>query len=550
MGVGGRGGAPARSHGTRADTGRAERPIARCRCRCGGPVPDSSVPPQETFGGRSARCGVHLAVPYVACHDFTAHRSVVAATTGRCTGLQTGTPVHTALGREGAPPPGPPQVSAPLLLPPCTRHAPRRSSLAPFGGRGRAALRAPPRGQWPGGDAGLRPLTWRREATAASAHRSPQAGVRGRVVGAPSSGGPPAEASHWEVGGRRGERGGLEATFMGQRGPPQKPPLSPQPSALQPIGQAVAGAEGGPCGSAENPGTPGGLAAMQEAGARDVLEEGAGGAGPKRLCTKKWPDQIFPTVNSIAFGKAPRRETGEAPWATWAWRPQHGSHWVLKYPYCHQMITQTHPQGRRKSFGQKRKISSATTELFPAHARHQMEARRPRRGSEATGPRPCAAEGPPGHEVWQIYGGSLAPLRRRGDTPQHSPPPPRFTRLSWRHIGTTPQASTARRGSQGMCGGMWTGARHGGGLASGSNPYLHPDPPSTPHCLSAAVPHSLGMGGICGTVVMGIGMGVGRDALEAGRGTPPPLPLRVPSLCPATVTVTPSASLNGICNRR
>ena len=29
--------------------------------------------------------------------------------------------------------------------------------------------------------------------------------------------------------------------------------------------------------------------------------------------------------------------------ATWAWRPLRGSPWVLKYPYCHQMITQITP---------------------------------------------------------------------------------------------------------------------------------------------------------------------------------------------------------------
>ena len=34
-----------------------------------------------------------------------------------------------------------------------------------------------------------------------------------------------------------------------------------------------------------------------------------------------------------------------ARWAQW---PLHGSPWVLKYPYCHQMITQTHPRGNRR----------------------------------------------------------------------------------------------------------------------------------------------------------------------------------------------------------
>ena len=34
--------------------------------------------------------------------------------------------------------------------------------------------------------------------------------------------------------------------------------------------------------------------------------------------------------------------------AIWAWQPLRGSPWVLKYPYCHQIITQTHPRGNRR----------------------------------------------------------------------------------------------------------------------------------------------------------------------------------------------------------
>ena len=38
-----------------------------------------------------------------------------------------------------------------------------------------------------------------------------------------------------------------------------------------------------------------------------------------------------------------------------------------------------------------------------------------------------------------------------------------------------------------------------------------------------------------------------RGCMSRGRPLPP---LRAPSLCPATVLLTPSASLNGICNRQ
>ena len=34
--------------------------------------------------------------------------------------------------------------------------------------------------------------------------------------------------------------------------------------------------------------------------------------------------------------------------AIWAEQPLRGSPWVLKYPYCHQIITQTHPRGNRR----------------------------------------------------------------------------------------------------------------------------------------------------------------------------------------------------------
>ena len=40
--------------------------------------------------------------------------------------------------------------------------------------------------------------------------------------------------------------------------------------------------------------------------------------------------------------------------ATWAWRPLQGSPRVLKYPYCHQTTTQSHPTGYRRGSGKSR----------------------------------------------------------------------------------------------------------------------------------------------------------------------------------------------------
>ena len=45
--------------------------------------------------------------------------------------------------------------------------------------------------------------------------------------------------------------------------------------------------------------------------------------------------------NFEAFGGPVAR----ARWAQW---PLRGSPWALKYPYCHQMITQTDPRGNRR----------------------------------------------------------------------------------------------------------------------------------------------------------------------------------------------------------
>ena len=55
------------------------------------------------------------------------------------------------------------------------------------------------------------------------------------------------------------------------------------------------------------------------------------------------PNAIEPPTNSNveAFGGPMARNR----WAKW---PLRGSPWALKYPYCHPMITQTHPRGSRR----------------------------------------------------------------------------------------------------------------------------------------------------------------------------------------------------------
>ena len=45
------------------------------------------------------------------------------------------------------------------------------------------------------------------------------------------------------------------------------------------------------------------------------------------------------------------------------------------------------------------------------------------------------------------------------------------------------------------------------------------------------------------------GGGAGQGCIGRAGGTPPP-PSRAPSLCPATVSLTASASVNGTCNRQ
>ena len=43
------------------------------------------------------------------------------------------------------------------------------------------------------------------------------------------------------------------------------------------------------------------------------MRGGGGGGGSQKCVYQKWLDQIFPIVNSIAFGSAPRREVDSQP---------------------------------------------------------------------------------------------------------------------------------------------------------------------------------------------------------------------------------------------
>ena len=52
------------------------------------------------------------------------------------------------------------------------------------------------------------------------------------------------------------------------------------------------------------------------------------------------PNAIEPPTNSNFGGPMAR-----VRWAQW---PLRGTPWALKYPYCHQVITQTQPRGNRR----------------------------------------------------------------------------------------------------------------------------------------------------------------------------------------------------------
>ena len=73
-------------------------------------------------------------------------------------------------------------------------------------------------------------------------------------------------------------------------------------------------------------------------------------------CCAHTPNAIEPPTNSSfeAFGGPMDR----ARWAQW---PLRGPSWALKYSYCHQMITQSHPRGNRFQKKSKCEKSSSVT---------------------------------------------------------------------------------------------------------------------------------------------------------------------------------------------
>ena len=81
----------------------------------------------------------------------------------------------------------------------------------------------------------------------------------------------------------------------------------------------------------------------------------------------------------------------------------------------------------------------------------------------------------------------------------------------------------------------------GGGGGDSAGPRTQP-----PHPLGDSGQQLVGGWGLVRVQTRRVGP---RDALGGGE-VPPPPPTRAPSLCPATVALMPSASLNGICNRQ
>ena len=65
-----------------------------------------------------------------------------------------------------------------------------------------------------------------------------------------------------------------------------------------------------------------------------------------------------------------------ARWAQW---PLRGSPWAFKYPYCHQMITQTHRRGNQRGFRKSRNVKnsiafgkSTLQRIYPKQRTHKI----------------------------------------------------------------------------------------------------------------------------------------------------------------------------------
>ena len=90
--------------------------------------------------------------------------------------------------------------------------------------------------------------------------------------------------------------------------------------------------------------------------------------------------------------------------------------------------------------------------------------------------------------------------------------------------------------------GVWQSVGGGGGAEGGCRcPWAYP--------MSRGNAGSWGVLGGEGASRDRGGEGDNQRCIGRGGGTPPP-PSRAPSLRPATVPLTPSASLNGMCNRQ
>ena len=136
--------------------------------------------------------------------------------------------------------------------------------------------------------------------------------------------------------------------------------------------------------------------------------------------------------NFGAFGGAMAR-------AIWAWHPLRGSPWVLKYPYCHSIITQTHPMGGRRVFEKVEffgNLAGVTKQPSSVKTAKSSLARAHRGGRGGAGGTWSSDPGPPPWVRGSMYKRKFAPdlgsnphtaprIRKEVLTPPPTPPPPK-----------------------------------------------------------------------------------------------------------------------------